>query len=202
MKLVIVRSFLLVFAFAGSASAQDHTDSSKSAGWYVPRYIPVQFAGNIGLFSTGLGYTSNHDNFHLNILYGYVPASVALTDVHTITFKNIFPITRCPLRHNQTLIPYLGLGLSIEVGGISFLRMPEHYPDSYYDFPKNLHVLGFGGVSTRHLFTNDARFLKGLEFYAEAGSVDLYLWYKTISRQIRLRNIFSLALGVNLLLHP
>ena len=191
---------VLSFAVAFEICAQKTMDSTASVRWYVPHYVPVQFAGNIGLFSTGVGYSSNHDNYRLNILYGYVPASVGGTRIHTVTFKNIFPIARYSLRNNETLFPYLGVGLSIEVGGISFLRMPDHYPDSYYDFPKNLHVIGFGGVKLQHLFGDDARFLQGIEFYAEAGSIDVYLWYKAISRQIRLQNVFSLALGVNLLL--
>jgi hypothetical protein len=180
---------------------QAHTnDSTVAPRWYVPHYVPFQFAGNIGLFALGLGYTSNHDNYNLSFLYGYVPSSVAATEIHTITAKNIFPITRYALKNSRILIPYLGIGLTIEVGGNAFFTMPPHYPEGYYDFPKNVHVIAYGGAKLRHLFDEDFKALRGIEFFAEAGTIDLYVWYKAISNQIKFNHIFSLALGVNLLL--
>jgi hypothetical protein len=177
-------------------------DSTRTGRWYLPHHIPIQFAGNIGFFATGVGYATTVENYQFSLLYGYVPASVAGTPVHMITAKNVFPLSRYLWRNNNTLVPYLGLGLSLEVGGISFFKLPSHYPESYYDFPKNLHVTAFGGVKLRHLFQNDEFFLRGIEFYGEAGTVDVYLWYKVISERIRFNKMFSLALGVNLLLDP
>lgn len=196
--------FSIIFFINGSPDARASTaiDSTRLKKWFVPHYVPIQFAGNIGLISTGLGYTSDHENYQLSILYGYVPASVAQTRVHMLTAKNMFPLTRYALRNNQTLIPYAGLGLTLEIGGISFFKMPSHYPDSYYDFPKNLHVLAFGGVRMEHIFQDDVAFLRGMELYAEAGTVDVYIWYKAISNEIKFRQIFNLAFGVNLLLRP
>jgi hypothetical protein len=186
--------------YAAAHFSAHFSDSTRSRRWYLPHYVPVQYAGNIGFFSTGLGYTSNKENYELNILYGYVPASIGNQYIHMITAKNIFPLTRIPSRNNQTIIPYLGLGLMAEVGGQAFFTLPSHYPDGYYDFPKNLHVIGFGGAKLQYLFQDDTTFLRGLEFYAEAGTIDVYVWYKVISEEIKFNEIFSLALGVNFLL--
>lgn len=175
-------------------------DSTQSRRWYIPDYVPLQFAGNIGLFSLGAGYTSKHQTYQLSLSYGYVPYSVAQTDIHTITVKNNFPLTWYGLKNNQMLIPYLGLGLSAEVGGNAFFKMPSHFPDSYYDAPKNLRILAYGGARLQHLFSEDFSFLRGVEFYAEAGTVDVYLWYKTLSSEIKFSQVFSLALGINFLL--
>lgn len=191
--------FFLLIDPVQVAVASD-VDSLRSKKWYVPHYIPVQFAGNIGFLSAGAGYTSNHENYQLSLLYGYVPAALALTDIHIVTAKNIFPLTRYSLKSNRTLIPYLGLGLTVEVSGNSFFTMPSHFPEGYYDFPKNLHVIAYGGTRIQHLFQDNFALLRGVEFYVEAGTVDVYVWYKTMSRQIRFNQIFSLALGVNLLL--
>ena len=195
----LILYFLLLPVTVQNVSAQ-HNDSTPRHQWYVPHYVPAQFAGNIGLFSLGVGYSSNHDNYHINFLYGYVPSSVAGTEIHTITAKNIFPLTRYGMKSGQTLIPYLGIGLTVEVGGNAFLRMPSHYPEGYYDFPKNVHVIAYGGARLQHLFQEDFKLLRGMEFYCEAGTVDIYLWYKAMSNHIRLNQIFSVALGVNLLL--
>lgn len=181
--------------------AQDsERDSTRAPRWYVPDHLPVQFAGNIGFLSAGLGYTSNHENYQLNLLYGYVPASVGLVDVHTITIKNVFPLTRYSLKSNTAFIPYLGLGLTVEVGGNAFFKNPSGFPEGYYDFPKNLHIVAFGGAKFQELLMRDFAFIRGVEFFAEAGTIDAYLWYKSMSSQIKFKNIFSLALGANFLL--
>lgn len=88
----------------------------------------------------------------------------------------------------------------MEVGGNAFFSVPAHFPEGYYDFPKNLHVIAYGGATLQHRFEDSFAFLQGVEFFAEAGTIDAYLWYKTISSQIGFNQIFSLALGVNLLL--
>ena len=175
-------------------------DSTRVRRWYLPHYVPLQFAGNAGFLSTGAGYNSNNQNYQLQLLYGYVPASVAGAWIHSITAKNNFPLAVYGLRNNRSVIPYVGLGLSVEVGGNSFFKMPSHYPESYYDFPKNLHVLAYGGARLQHLFQDEVTWLRGIEFYAEAGTIDVYFWYKTISSQIRLHEIFTLGVGVNFLI--
>src|SRR5690606_15568443 len=113
MKQLYRYTFLLLMVAPTVLWAQDDSSTHRPR-WYVPHYVPAQFAGNIGLFSLGVGYSSKHDNYHLDLLYGYAPTSVAAAEIHTITAKNIFPVTRLALKNNRTLIPYLGLGLTVE----------------------------------------------------------------------------------------
>ena len=199
-----MRSFILLFLLVLSGlpafSMGDPGDSTRSRRWYLPHYVPLQFAGNIGFISTGVGYNSTRKDYQLALMYGYVPRSVAHASIHTITAKNNFPLLYHTLKNNQTIIPYLGLGLALEVGGNAFFKMPSHFPESYYDFPKNVHVIAYGGARLQRIFSDDISFLRGIEVYAEGGTVDVYLWYKTMSDSIKFRHIFSLAVGVNLLL--
>jgi len=200
-----MRAFILlllpsVFSCLSAVSMGDPGDSTRSRRWYMPHYVPVQFAGNIGFVSTGVGYNSTRKDYQLAVMYGYVPRSLAHASIHTITAKNNFPLLYHRLKNNQTIIPYLGLGVTLEVGGNAFFKMPSHFPESYYDFPKNVHVLAYGGARLQRIFSDDMRFLRGIEVYAEGGTVDAYLWYKTMSDSITFRQIFSLAVGVNLLL--
>ena len=183
----------------GQVHAQSD-DSTRASRWYVPDFIPVQYAGNIGFISAGVGYASRLRNYELGIMYGYVPRSMAGTYIHTVTAKNTFPVTRYQLKDRKILIPYVGLGVSLEVGGNAFFRMPDHFPDSYYDYPKNMRVLAYGGAKVQHLFEDDFHGLSGVELFAEAGTVDLYVWYKAMSNEIRLKEIFTLAVGINFLL--
>jgi hypothetical protein len=63
-----------------------------------------------------------------------------------------------------------------------------------------VHVIAYGGAKLQHRFDDESRILRGIEFYGEAGTIDLYVWYKATSSQIRFREIFSLAFGVNIIL--
>lgn len=194
------RILLFTALIFSSVAHAEVGDSTRGRRWYLPHYVPIQFAGYTGLVSTGLGFAARHQNYSLDLLYGYVPRSVAGVPVHTITAKNYFPVGRFQLNGNEALIPYVGLGVSVEIGGIAFFKQPERFPESYYDFPKNLHALVYGGVRMQHLFNEEFGPLGGMELYTEVGSVDVYIWYRSQARSIRLRDIFSLALGVNLLL--
>lgn len=201
MNIIVNRLMLLaVLGLSSMHASSSADDSTRQRRWFLPHYIPIQFAGNTGLFSTGAGFSSRHQNYHLDLLYGYVPKSVGGAVIHTVTAKNYFPIGGFQLKRGQTLILYLGLGVSLEIGGLAFFRTPDHLPDGYYDFPKNLHGLAYGGVRLQRLFESETWGLRGIEFYAETGTVDVYIWYKMMSREIRVRDIFSLALGMNLLL--
>lgn len=191
---------LLLSLISWSQAEAGFSDSTRSRRWYMPHYVPLQFAGNIGFLSAGAGYNSKKQNYQLALMYGYVPRSIARSSIHTITAKNNFPLGWYGIKNDRTVIPYLGLGLTVEIGGNAFFRMPSHFPESYYDFPKNLHVIAYGGVRLRQLFNDEVKALRGVEFYAEAGTVDVYIWYKTISNQIKFHQIFSLAIGVSLLL--
>jgi hypothetical protein len=191
---------LILICFHAIITNASDRDSTRTKRWYKPAFVPVQFAGNIGFLSTGIGFTSHTKKYELAIMYGYVPASLALTRIHTISAKNVFPLRRYDMKINQALIPYLGLAISVEVGGNAFLTLPEQYPKSYYDFPKSVHATAFGGIKLQQLFERHTRTLRGIELFAEVGTVDVYVWYKVMSEDIRLTQMFSLALGVNLML--
>jgi hypothetical protein len=191
--------FLAIFAIHRGELYAQANDSTSETRWYIPDVLTVQYAGNIGFISAGVGYASRTRNYEFGLLYGYVPKSMAGTYIHTITGKNTFPVTRCQLKNNKLLIPYVGLGVSLEVGGNAFFRMPDHFPDSYYHYPKNMRVLAYGGAKVQHFFSENFHGLSGVELFAEAGTLDLYVWYTAMSNEIKLHEIFSLAIGVNFL---
>jgi len=161
---------------------------------FLPDYTKIQFAGNIGLLSAGIGYQFFNDAFNTELIYGYVPKAYAHTQIHTITSKNIFPLWSL---HNSNLIfsPYLGMTLSFETGNNTFVKLPSQYPSGYYS-TNAFHLCMLGGVSAYHSFNRKGVF-KGFAFYAEVVAVDSFLWYKLNSNHIRMSQIFSLSLGIN-----
>jgi hypothetical protein len=193
--------FLLFFSTQFVFSVDE--DSIKSAGkkrqWYVPDYIPIQYAGNIGFLSTGIGYSGPNDIYHFSLLYGYAPESLAGVSIHTLTAKNAFHIHRFNFNNDIVFIPYAGFGLSIEVGGRSFFTLPSNMPEKFYRFPRSFHMIPCAGVKLQYLSERMFCF-RGMEFFAEATSADVYIWYTFISNEVKINQVVSVALGVNLML--
>jgi hypothetical protein len=95
-------------------------------------------------------------------------------------------------------LPYGTLGLSFELGGRSFFTQPSNMPPGYYDYPKSMHVIASGGVKLRQI-TTQYKSLRGFEFFAEATTIDAYIWYKTLSDEVKMHQIITLAVGVHFL---
>ena len=166
--------------------------------WYVPDYVPVQYAGNLGWLSAGVGFATRKDNFQQSLIYGYTPARVSGIRLHTVSAKSIFHLYRHDLNFRNSLIPYAALSVSLDVAGNSFFTLPDNMPDGYYHFPKSIHAIPAIGVKHRHL-NGRLKGVKGLEFFAELSTVDIYLYYKVTSKEVKLSDITSFSLGVHLL---
>jgi hypothetical protein len=166
----------------------------------VPAYVPLQFAGNIGLVSSGVGWIPKNGIYRVAMMYGYVPESVAkYSAIHIATLKNSFDFHRFRGRNEDAWVAYLGLGITLETGGISFLMLPSNYPPGSY-FPKAVHLVPFAGVRYDRPLKNSARWLKGISPYIEAGTVDAFIWYKARSESVAVTQVFSAALGINFML--
>ncbi len=196
----IYKKFTLIISlfFLSTVFAQQDSISIKNRAWYIPDYVKVQFAGNIGFFSVGIGYKTFHNHVHSELLYGYVPASISKAkQIHIITIKNTLPLHTKKLKR-VTLSPVTGLALSFETGNNSFLLLPNKYPKGYY-YTNAFHFTFFVGPSIHRNF-NNLNIIKGASLYFELGTVDTYLWYAITSKEVELYNIFSSAIGLNLFL--
>lgn len=164
--------------------------------WYRPSHVPLQFAGNIGLLSAGVGFSSRSDDYRLALVYGYVPASLSVVRVHMLTMKNSFRLATLGVNRNTSVTPYLSAGVSWEIKGRSFFSQPDVMPDQYYRFPKSIRLVPGAGVRVKKEFAQK-KFFTNTEFFAEATTYDILVFYKVYSREIRLNQIFSAAIGVN-----
>jgi len=154
---------LVLFFFTQSQAQESNLEKDKS--WYVPDYVKVQFAGNIGVFSVGAGYQLFNDVLYSELLYGYVPGSVSKSDaIHLVTIKNTFPIYRKEIGKNLTITPIAGITASYEIGTNSFTTLPSKYPKGYY-VPNAFHFTLFGGAMVHKDFV-DSKLIKGMDFYA------------------------------------
>ncbi len=187
-------TLFVALLFFSNAFAQDSTIKKKS--WYLPDYGKIQFAGNIGFFSVGFGYQFLNNRLYSELLYGYVPESISKAEkIHTITIKNTFPILNKEIK-TIILSPITGFTASLETGNNSFLILPDKYPKGYYS-TNAFHFTLFIGAKVHKNFIN-SKTIKGSDLYFELGTVDTYLWYAILSKEVKINQIFSSAIGINL----
>ncbi|WP_088323006.1 hypothetical protein [Polaribacter tangerinus] len=172
------------------------SDLKNKKPWYVPDYVKTQFAGNIGLFSFGVGYEVIDKVWFSELLFGFVPESITKAKpVHLVTFKNSFSLTTKNISKTLSFSPIVGFTTTLETNNNSFITVPDIYPSGYY-ITNAVHFTLFGGVSFHKNFTNDA-LLDGVNIYFELGTVETYLWYLITSKEVGLKDVFSTAIGIN-----
>lgn len=182
--------------FMGISGAYPNDDpTSIEKRWYEPDYVKAQFAGNIGFISVGAGYNLVSDLIQSEILYGYVPPSIGGSTIHTLAQKNSLLIYALKIS-KYAIIPYAGFTVNLEMGGNSDGFFSEKYDDGYYK-TNAVHFTFFIGGKIYHQPSHKSA-LKGLEVFAEIGTVDIYLWHALNSKNVELSEVFSLALGFNL----
>jgi hypothetical protein len=195
MKIKNIFSVSVILLFFIKLYAQE-PNLVKDKSWYVPDYVKVQFAGNIGLVSVGAGYQLFNKVLYTELLYGFVPESVSKSDeIHLITIKNTFPIFRKELGKNFTISPIAGFATTYEIGANSFTTLPSIYPEGYY-VPNAFHFTLFGGAMVHKDF-KDSKMIKGADFYFEVGTVETYLWYVITSKEVSTSDVFSTSIGIN-----
>lgn len=199
--MMIIRLFfwgqLLIMSTYGQIVTSTKLEQNKPA-WYIPDYVKMQFAGNIGFLSFGVGYEIFENGWYSELLFGFVPESVSeVKKIHLITIKNTFPFFTKEVG-DFTLSPIYGFTASLETGNNSFLKLPNKYPDGYY-ITNAVHFTLFIGVSGHKNFVN-LKTIKGIDLYFELGTVETYLWYAITSKEVQLKEVFSSAIGVNIYL--
>jgi hypothetical protein len=195
MKIINIILVSIILLFFNKLYSQD-PNLVKDKAWYIPDYVKMQFAGNIGVVSVGAGYQLFDKVLYSELLYGYVPESVSkAAKIHLITIKNTFPIFRKEIGNNLTIMPIAGFTTTIDIGTTTFTTLPSKYPDDYY-IPTAFHFTLFGGVMIHKDFINP-KIINGVDFYVEMGTVETYLWYGITSKEVGLSDIFSTSFGLN-----
>lgn len=192
MKYYFIPLFTLLLFDQGLA--QDTLADDKAC--YFPDYAKVQFAGNIGFVSAGFGYLFFNNNLCSELIYGYVPKTISKSKpIHTISVKNTFSILNQKF-NTVILSPVAGFAASLETGSKSFINLPDKYPKGYYK-TNAFHFTFFIGAKMHKDFINSP-FIKGIDLYFESGTVDYYLWHLILSREIKINQIVSSSIGINL----
>jgi len=201
MKRIALHLFLLIFC-ANLTFAESEYDSKivkYQLGWshLIPRQIKLQYAGSMGMFSSGSGwYYGRKKQWETDLLFGFIPRMSGSKGHVTITLKQTYTPFYFRLNDRSSYEPLTtGIYFNKIFGEYFWSSLPEKYPEGYY----------FWAVNTRfHVFLGQALSLrlsqkiegKSLSFFYEFNTNDLYLISAWSNKTIVLKDIIGLSFGL------
>jgi len=174
----------------GSMTEQD----SVKRKWYVPRSAKIQYAGNIGFMAIGATYYIVDNWYQVSLMYGITSSHSETDRLNTLALKNTFLIKKFHYK-NITFSPTAGLSVNLASTHNTYRKFPDHFPDQYY-FQNKIHFAPFVGGMIYYPLPNKT--IKGIDFYAEVGTMDNYLLEAIRTDYVKYSDIWNLSLGVSL----
>ncbi len=194
----LINILLVILAFQLSVNAQD--EKAKKWGWLIPAFANLQYAGGVGNYIIGAGYTLNKpQSLRLAFQYGYTPKFVTNKTLHIGSLKFSYLPVDVKLYKNISAMPVLSVGISktFADGPGTFSRLPSYYPEGYY--APNAYRFHFSlGANFKYQFKNQG-IIKALELYVETTTNDLYMKYYFKYDKIPITHAFTMALGINIM---
>lgn len=169
------------------ASSSDSTKNLLSK--LVPNDIVLQFAGNIGMFSTGVRYQSPKQHWKGTILYGFVPVRYADDPILSVTIKGQYStLHKDYTPHLQVEWLNVGLWYNYAFGRKYFSKLPHYYDSGYYYFPTAINIGLIIGSEVKY---------KNWGIYYELGTTDKrVINYAKSAKAISFREIWNIGIGI------
>ena len=171
-------------------------------GELIPTQLVMQYAGNMGLMSWGIGWDyGKHKQWETNLMFGYLPKISSHRGKLTMTLKENYLPWSMYLKQGWMLEPLsCGLYLNTVFGSEFWGNQPSRYPDKYYE-PLNtkvrIHVF-LGQRITKIIPANKRKFLKSISAFYEVSACDLYVRLLVMEKKVRLQDIMCLSVGVKM----
>ena len=166
----------------------------------IPTQSVIQYAGNMGLLSFGVGWDyGRRKQWETHLLLGFLPRYGSSRAKTTMTLKENFIPWSLYLGRGWAVEPLsVGLYLNTVFGPEFWSRQPARYPDSYYPFlSTKVRVNVFVGQRLELTLPHNRRkFVKGITAFYELSTCDLYLRALVQDSHVCLTDIFGLSLGL------
>lgn len=159
-----------------------------------PYYAKMQYAGNLGLASVGIGKTWLKDRLSLDFNYGYLPKNINGSRVHTLALKSAYQFRK----HRISVFDiryYSGISLNYALTDNTYLSYPDYFPSNYYS-SNAFHLNPFLGIRLTLPEKKDKPGAIGI--YAELGTVDYKIWYALANKEIKPDDIWNLCFGITI----
>lgn len=164
----------------------------------LPNISVVQYAGNIGFFSVGMGWDyGKRDRWETHLMLGILPKEVMSDNMLTLTIReNLCPWEIKFNEHVSWNPANFSLALNTVFNDEFWYTETERYPGDYYRFSSKVRIqLGLGGQF--NLYLKDNKMLTDrLSFYYEVSSYDLAIISYVPNRYLEFYDIIALGIGL------
>ena len=186
-----MKLFLLCILAVTNAKAQSCFSS------LLPDYGSVQYAGSVGLISSGIGYTFFNNRLGAELTAGFTPVEKH-DDLYNLTLKLIYrPFNVRVSEQLSSTGLYTGAYVSRTFGSEYWVFLPDRYKNGYYYWSPGLRFGVLFGTSLIHEFEDAA--ISSTEFYFEGSTYDLLIVsYWPNRNEIPLHEIIKLAVGIRI----
>ena len=164
----------------------------------TPNIGVLQWAGDIGVVSAGLGWDYGRNNhFETLILAGYLPKWSFEHRTLTFTVKENW----IPFRIGSDNISYKPLVLTAYMNSIFndefWTKEPDRYPSGYYWFSSRMRLaVGAGQRLSFDIPYEHRRLHDTASLYYELSATDFYLISAVRNKSIRITDIIHLGIGI------
>lgn len=171
--------------------------------WYIPKFWVTQFAGDVGMVSTGMGFQNKTQKRNYIFSVGYLPKRFLDKKNDLFTFNSIFQYQPIFLQFeeiNVKVTPLVfGIGASISMGKQFTKYHDSNYPQGYYWWPTNFRIIISLGHSTCLQLNSYAKQpFKAIELYSQLTTNDLAIYSYSENTIVKAKHIFHFAFGTKL----
>ncbi|MFA8299258.1 MAG: hypothetical protein ACEPOV_03775 [Hyphomicrobiales bacterium] len=195
---ILLLDMLLLLAFVQKTSAQsEDSKENKFLKAFIPDYVRIQFAGQVGMISVGPGWNFLDKKIKTEVFYGYLPVRYSTAEVNTLGIKTSYlPISLKREGFFNKISPYVlaSINMTISDGSKTFIKNPNNFPKGYYS-PTSIRISPGIGINMTHDL-KEGYYIKDLDLYFETVTNNVYLDYLFTNRTVKVNDVFSLAIGV------
>ncbi|MBQ8502633.1 MAG: hypothetical protein IJ494_10180 [Bacteroides sp.] len=168
----------------------------------IPTHSKIQFAGNMGLLSLGMGWDyGKHNQWETDLLLGFLPKYQSDKAKATFTVKQNYIPWSLRIKESDFSIEPLtcGVYLNTVFGDEFWVKEPDRYPKGYYGFSSKVRFHIFMGQRLTYDFDRSKQlFAKAITLFYEISTCDLFAVSAFTNSYLKPKDYLSLSFGVKL----
>jgi hypothetical protein len=184
---------MLLLAYTSSDSLAIEADSSKSKS----TYLKTQFAGNIGVVSSGFGKIFNKLCLSIDLNYGFISKKINGAKIHSFALRPSWHFCKNYFSNVRTSL-YIGISVIYGITQKTYLKNPDYFPSRYYE-QNAMHFQPYIGNALS--IPLNKKKIEALTLFAEVGSTDNQIWYGYKNKVIKPKDILNLSFGLGFILN-
>ena len=169
-------------------------------GWerIKPTHFKMQYAGGMGVLSTGFGWDyGKRCQWETDLFFGYLPKKYAQKFRLTFTLKQNYIPWSMSFDEHWNLEPfYCGMYFTTIAGEEFWKKEPGRYPNGYYNISTKVRPSIF--IGQRIGFNPDLHLMKNIQLWYEVGTNELYLISKITNKSLKMKDILRFSFGLKI----